>query len=100
MDQKTKEMYSEVYSILNMLEDDYINKLPSSLANMIKEEKIASYNPQYDVTVSLDKQNIKRETLSMIALLHLNYWCKSEEEKEELRNLFKYNEENHQAELR
>lgn len=36
----------------------------------------------------------------MIALLHLNYWCNSENEKQGLLKLFKYNEEKHQAEIR
>ena len=36
----------------------------------------------------------------MIALFHLNYWCNSNEEKEQLKQLFKNNEEKHQAEMR
>ena len=100
MDIKTKETYSEVYSILNMLGEDYITKLPSKLYNLIKEEKSAEYNPQYDGTIALEQQNIKKETLSMIALFHLNYWCNSEEEKQELNNLFNENEQKYQTELR
>lgn len=100
MDIKTKEIYSEVYSILNMLGESYIEKLPSKLYNMIKEEKSAEYNPQYDGTIALEQQNIAKEALSIIALFHLNYWCNSEEEKQELNNLFKENEEKYQAELR
>ena len=100
MDIKTKEIYSEVYSILNMLGESYIEKLPSKLYNMIKEEKSAEYNPQYDGTIALEQQNITKEALSMIALFHLNYWCNSEEEKHELNKLFNENEEKYQAELR
>lgn len=36
----------------------------------------------------------------MIALFHLNYWCNSEEEKKELEELFKDNEEKYQIEIR
>lgn len=100
MNINTKEMYSEVYGVLDMLGENYISKLPSSLYNMIKEEKLETYNPNYDATISLDKQNLKRETLSMIALFHLNYWCDSEEEKNKLKELFKSNEEKHQLEIR
>ena len=67
---------------------------------MIEEEKSSTYNPQYREDQSLNEQNIKRESLSMIALFHLNYWCKSDEEKEQLKQLFKNNEEQHQAEIR
>ena len=67
---------------------------------MIEEEKSSTYNPQYREDRSLNEQNIKRESLSMIALFHLYYWCNSDEEKEQLKQLFKSNEEKHQAEIR
>ncbi len=100
MNVQTQEIYSEVYSILNLLGESYIKKLPVSLFNMIKEEKRQDYNPKYDSKINLEQQNMKRETLSMIALFHLNYWCNSDEEKNELKTLFKTNEEKHQAEIK
>ena len=33
-------------------------------------------------------------------MFHLNYWCNSQEEKEELKELFKENEIKYQAEVR
>lgn len=100
MNVSTQEMYSEVYSILNLLGNSYISKLPKSLFKMIEDEKLDTYNPQYTEDKSLNEQNVKRESLSMIALFHLNYWCNSDEEKQRLRQLFKANEEKHQAEIR
>lgn len=100
MNVQTQEIYSEVYSLLNLLGESYIKKLPVSLFNMIKEEKSQDYNPKYDSKINLEQQNIKRETLSMIALFHLNYWCNLDEEKNELKTLFKTNEEKYQAEIR
>lgn len=95
----TKEIYSEVYSILNLLGEEYIKKLPISLFNMIKEERNEEYNPEYDFETNLEEMNIKKESLSIIALFYLNYWCDSEEDKEELKELFKVNEEKYQIEL-
>lgn len=100
MDIRTKEIYSEVYSILNLLGNNYVSNLPDSLYNMIKQEKLESYNPKYVDTLNLEEQNIKKESIAMIALFHLNYWCNSNEEKEELRKVFKDNEDKHQAKLR
>lgn len=100
MNIQRKEMYSEVYSVLNLLGEKYIKKLPISLINMIKDERKKEYNPRYDLKINLAEQNIKRESLSMIALLHLNYWCESEEEKDSLKELLKNNEERHQIEIR
>ena len=58
MDIKTKETYSEVYSILNLLGESYITKLPKSLYNMIIEEKLNEYNPKYSSSIALEQQNI------------------------------------------
>lgn len=96
----TREIYSEVYSILNLLGDKYINRLPQVLYNMIKIEKLNTYNPHYDKTVSLTEQNVKKESLSIIALLHINYWCERNLYKEELNKIFIDNENKYQEELR
>lgn len=100
MNIKTKEIYSEVYQVLNLLGNEYIDKLPKSLFNMLREKRNINYEPKYTEDLPLNKQNIKKETLSIIALLHLNYWCENENEKNELKQIFKNNEDNYQNELR
>ena len=100
MNIKTREIYSEVYAILNTLGKKYISKLPLNLYQMIKEENDDKYNPKYNSTIALKQQNIKKETLLIIALLHLNYWCGSQEEKTELRKIFMENEIRYQTELK
>lgn len=99
MNMQTKEIYSEVYSILNLLGEDYIKKLPTDLFNMIEEERKQDYNPQYDLK-NFEGQSIKRASLSMIALFHLNYWCKSDDEKNNLKQIFRKNQEKYQTEIR
>lgn len=99
MENTVKDIYSEVYAILNMLGKEYINKLPKDIYNIIKEEKSTEYNPVYATTVALDKQDVKKETISIIAFLHLNYWC-NEDEKIKLRELFDENEDKYQEELK
>lgn len=98
MDIKTKETYSEVYSVLELLGEDYISKLPSKMYNMIEEERLKEYNPSY--SMPLKNENIKKEALAIIAVLHLNYWCETEEEKRRLNNLFENNYTKYQDELR
>lgn len=100
MNIKTKEIYSELYQILNLLGNDYIDKLPKSLFNMLEEKRDINYNPQYTDKIPLHKQNIKKETISIMALLHLNYWCENEKEKLELKQMLKNNEDSYQQELR
>lgn len=88
-----KRMYSQVYGILEMLGEEYIKKIPSKLYNLIKEERLEEYSPKYSSDVDIQKQDISTEAMAIIALMHLNYWCKSQKEKDELRELFKKNEE-------
>lgn len=100
MNIETKEIYSELYQVLMLLGNEYIDKLPKSLFNMIEEKRNMHYNPQYTENIPLNKQNIKKETISILALLHLNYWCENEKEKYELNQILKNNEIMHQDELR
>ena len=95
----TKETYSEVYEILNLLGDEYINKLPSKLYKLIEVSKSDSYN-KILTKQDLKSGNVKRESIAMIALFHLKYWCKSDEEKSNLQKLFSDNEKKYQKELR
>ena len=100
MNIKTKEIYSEVYQVLKLLGNEYIDKLPKSLFNMLEEKRDIHYNPKYTENIPLNKQNINKETISIIALLHLNYWCENENEKHELNQILKNNEIRYQDELR
>jgi len=78
--------YAEIDEILNLLEDEYAERIPEKIRNFFKEEKMPGYKPEIDTEISLTKQNLKRETMVLLAILNLNYWCDSEEEKEMFRN--------------
>jgi hypothetical protein len=100
MNIKNKEIYSEVYQVINLLGNEYIDKLPTKLFNMLEEKRDINYEPKYTDDVPLNEQNVKRETLAIIALLHLNYWCEGVNEKNELSQIFKDNEDRYQEEVR
>ena len=100
MNIKTKEIYSEVYQILNLLGNEYIDKLPTSLINMLREKRETNYNPVYTDNMPLNEQNIKKETMSIIVLLYLNYWCEDDNEILEVKNILRKNENEYQKELR
>ena len=100
MNIKTKEIYSEVYQILNLLGNEYIDKLPTSLINMLREKRETNYNPVYTDNIPLNQQNIKKETMTIIVLLYLNYWCEDDNEILEVKNILRKNENEYQKELR
>ena len=100
MNENTKKVYSEVYQVLNVLGDEYIRRLPKSLYNMLEEKRDTTYNPKYTDEITLDMQNINKESLNILALLQFNYWCDSYEEKLELQNILEDNEKIHEENLR
>ena len=100
MNIKNKEIYSEVYQVLNLLGNDYIDKLPTRLINMLREKREVNYSPEYTEDIPLNEQNIKKETMAIIVLLYLNYWCEDENEKLEVKQILKSNEDKYQLELR
>lgn len=48
--------------------------------------------PKIDVDIPLTEQNLKRETMVLLAILKLNYWCKDENEKQAFLNELDENE--------
>ena len=95
-----RRIYTEVYSILNLLGEDYINKLPKSLYSMIEKNNVDTNNLKYKSIDELNKDNVLKASISMIAIFHLNYWCESVEEKNELKLLLQDNAKNNESKKR
>ena len=85
--------YAEIDEILNLLEDDYRERVPKKVRDFFKEEKMKDYHPEIDIEKPLIAQNLKRETMVLLAILNLNYWCENEEEKQRFLNELDKNEE-------
>lgn len=92
--------YVEVYSILNLLGKDYIEKIPKSLYSLIEEKSGKKIDPKYKNLADLNPNNVEKSAISMIALIHLNYWCDTESEKNELKNIFLENQRRNEEEKR
>lgn len=95
-----EKVFAEVYEILAILGDNYIKRLPRKLYQLIDNSRDSNYLPEYTLNKPFHEQGIHKKSISMIALLHLNYWCNSEEEKNELRKILNKNETKLQEELR
>ncbi len=83
--------YSEVYGIINMLGEYYKKKLPQKLYNLIETQRDKQYNPTYTLDVAIEEQNIEKKSMAMIMLLHLNYWCETEEERMQIKAILEKN---------
>lgn len=100
MKQETKEIYSELYQILTLLGEEYIEKLPHNLPKLLEEKRDLEYIPQYTGKIPFNQQQVRKETLAILALIHLNYWCEDDEEKQKLLQMLNKNEQSFQEELR
>ena len=96
----TRQAYSEVDTFLEIVSPEEREKIPQKLKDIFREEKDNSYKKIINADVPIIEQNLKEETLSIIALLNLQYWCEDESEKERLRNIYNENERKYQTQLR
>lgn len=84
--------YAEIDEILSLLEDEYKEKVPEKIRQFFKEEKMNDYYPKIDIDKPLIEQNLKRETIVLLAILNLNYWYEGEDEKQKFLNELAKNE--------
>lgn len=91
--------YSEVYEIINLMSYDLRSKIPSKFINLIMTQKDENYIPQIARNIPLEEQNLREETISILAYLKLNCFCDNEEKKQFMKMLNE-NERKYQEELR
>ena len=96
---RTRQAYSEIDEFLGLLSEEQRNKIPKKLREFFKEEKDQEYRKGIDPNIVIKNQNLKEETLGIIALLNLQYWCEDENEKQRLRDIYAKNEKVHQEML-
>lgn len=92
--------YCEVDMILGQMEEKYVNKVPSELRKLFKEQKRDDYSPKIRVDIPLDEQKLLRKTIAILAMLNLNYWCEDENEKQDLIQMYAENDRKREEELR
>lgn len=94
-----KKAFSEVDMILDLIDSEMKNKVSANFIKFIKEEKDNNNKPNINPELPLEEQNILPETIDILALLKLNYWC-NEEEKKELLKILNKNEQQFQKEAK
>lgn len=90
--------YSEVYAIINLMSYNLRSKIPSNFIKLILSEKDEKYIPRIERDIPLEEQNLKKETISILAFLKLNCFC-NEEEKKAFMTMLSENELNFQKYL-
>ncbi len=85
--------YAEVLDVLNNMEDEYVEKIPKSFIEYLKENSSDDYQNHVTLDKPLEKQNLNSKTLSILAAINLKYWVESDEHKKELLNKYRENGE-------
>lgn len=100
MNIETRQAYSEVNMFLELIGEEMSNQIPLKLRKFFKREMDKNYIPTIDTKIPIKEQRLKRKTIAIIAGLNLQYWCKDEERKKELLEVYSNNEKKYQEELR
>lgn len=85
--------YAELLEILSFIDINLVNKIPKQLITIFQENASSVYTKHLNKSIPLEEQDISFETASLITLISLNYWCKSEDEKNNLKSVLLENEE-------
>lgn len=96
---RTRQAYSEIDEFLGLLSDEQRNKIPQKLREFFRKEKDENYIKGISPTEPIKNQKLKEETLGIIALLNLQYWCEDENEKQRLKEVYAKNEKIYQEML-
>lgn len=92
--------YAELLEVLSLMEEEYTNRIPKKLIDIFEAHKASEYLSHINPDVPLEEQTISEKTSDLLAMLMLNYWCDSNDQKQALKNTFEENERKYQEELK
>lgn len=100
MTYETKQAYSEICTVLEYLPDEYVKKIPEKIIKLFQNEKLKNYEVNINKTNPLDKNNLSKKTMVLIAILNYHYWCPNKKVKEELYKQYLLNNEKYEKEIK
>ena len=77
---------SELYAFINILGDEYKNKIPKDIYNFIEKISLKNNRIKFDTEIDIVSQFRGKGTLEMISYFNLMYWVSENEKKELLLN--------------
>lgn len=81
MNIKYQNALSEVDVILKIMQKDMLNRIPKPFLEFVEQKKSKSYMPNLDMELSLNEQNLLKETRAILSLIYRSYLCDSNERK-------------------
>lgn len=77
-----KNAFKEVYDILENTDEELLKKIPTKFMQFIKNNMNVDYKTNIKKDIEIDKQDLLKETESILALIYRSYWATSEEKQE------------------
>lgn len=100
MEYVAKEVCTELYTIIKYMPKEYQNKIPINIIDFFEKNKSNNYIVNINPNNIFDKSNIKKETLAIIAMLNIKYWCPNENLKKQIIKKYNENEKKYQKQIK
>ena len=81
MNENNKNIYSEVFTILEYLDNEYVDKIPEEYMELFENYRNIEYNPSIEYL----EENANDKTFLILAMLNYKFWA-TDEEKEKLKS--------------
>ena len=90
----------EILQYLKGINQEDLNKIPSKFIKILNDNCLKNYECDFDYNKPLKELNISEEARGIIAMICLNYWCITDEQKEKFKSHLTKNELKFQEEMR
>ena len=97
MEGNTRKAFSEVYDIINHMDDEMKNKIPKEFIKFIGDNQEFNYKVKIDYSQGINNQNLIHETKVLLSLIYRDYICNKEKKERLIRQdnkILKEQEEN------
>lgn len=75
MEGNTRKAFSEVYDIINHMDDEMKNKIPNKFIKFIGDNRDFNYNVKIDYAQRIVNQKLIHETKVLLSLIYRDYIC-------------------------
>ena len=100
VEKRFAEAFSEVLWYLKGINKQDYNKIPTKFIQYLNENSDKTYKNEFDYTKPLKELKLRQETIALIDMLYLNYWCDTEDEKKDFLDILRTNSNKHQENLK
>lgn len=90
----------EVLEYLKGIDDEDVAKIPRKFLDVLEKNALKDYKCEIDYYKPLAELNISKEAKAIIGLIYYNFWCETEQQKQDFLILLDDNDKVYQEELR